>query len=111
MEKLIRRRKVNPLKMNNIQRRNFNIEQREKFPHNPFPYLDVECAHEGCNFHFVPIENAYEVLCPLHRIKRNSQIHPCPYMNHELVDTTFFTSGLDKDLPTDFNHANYTPVR
>lgn len=109
MENSIRRRN-NVNKMTYKERREFNIQQREKYPENPRPYLPVECAKEGCFFHFIPIDNAYESLCPLHRIK-NPKINPCPFMSHELVDSTFFTWGIDEDLCTDFNHANYTPVR
>ena len=110
MESSIRRRRVSSYKLTNQQRREFNIEQREKFPSDPLPYLPVKCSAEGCRFHFIPIDNAYNTICPLHKHK-NSKIHPCPFMNHELVDTSFFTWGIDEDLPTDFNHANYTPVR
>jgi hypothetical protein len=109
MENSIRRRN-NVNKMTYKERREFNIQQREKYPENPRPYLPVECAKEGCFFHFIPIDNAYEALCPLHRIK-NPRINPCPFMGHELADSTFFTWGIDEDLCTDFNHANYTPVR
>ena len=110
MNEPICRRTINGKNMSESDRRAYNIKQREKFPHNPGPYLPVKCSYEGCPFHFVPIDNAYETLCPVHKT-RNPKINECPYMNHEMIDTSFFVNGYDKDLPTDFNHANYTPVR
>lgn len=109
MESSIRRRN-NVNNMSFKERQEFNIQQREKYPDSPRPYLPIPCANEKCQFHFIPIDNAYEVLCPIHRMK-NPKINPCPFMNHELTDSTFFTWGVDEDLPTDFNHANYTPLR
>ncbi len=109
MESSIRRRNhVN--RLSDIERREFNIKQKEKYPNSPLPYLPVKCSKENCGFYFIPIDNAYETLCPLHRIKK-PKINPCPFMNHELVDNSFFIWGRSEDLPTDYNHANYTPLR
>ena len=106
-----RRRKINGNNLSDEEKRQFNIEQRNKYPHGPFPYLPVKCLHAGCDFYFVPIDNAYETFCPVHRLKKTSKMNECPFMGHELQDSGFFSWGKDDDLPTDFNHANYTPVR
>ena len=111
MTKELRRRKLNGKNLTDEEKRVFNIEQRSKYPHDPLPYLPVPCLHPDCFFHFVPIDNAYETLCPVHRIRHTSKSSQCPYMNHEMEDSGFFSWGKDDDLPTDYNHANYTPVR
>ena len=106
-----RRRKINGNTLTDHEKREFNIEQRNKYSHDPLPYLPIECYQPGCSFQFIPVDNAYENLCPVHRFKKTSKMNECPFMQHELQDSCFFSWGKDDDLPTDFNHANYTPVR
>ena len=119
MEKKIRRRKITK-KMTNEECCQFNIEQREEYADDPLPYIHVKCAgtflvdgrgYIPCDFHFVPLENAWDKICPKCKMMKSGMNRSCPFARHELEDSSFFTHGFDEGLPTDFNHANYTPVR
>ena len=103
----IRRRQIKK-KMSDEERYQFNIEQREEYPHDPLPYIHIPCS---CGFYFVPLENAWDKICPKCKMLKSGINRTCPFARHELEDSSFFTHGFDEGLATDFNHANYTPVR
>lgn len=88
------------------ERYEYNINQRDKAK-KPKPYIPIKCKHSGCGFYFIPLANARQKYCSLHEKQSTS----CPFENHLLQYGGFFANGDDKNLPTDFNHANYTPLR
>jgi len=105
----LKRRKIKK-KMSHEERVEYNTYVRNTFPKERKDYVPIKCQKPGCVFHFIPVDNVNEKFCPLHRMVSKVQEN-CPWMKHDLVDCTFFAKGLDSGLETDFNHANFTPVR